>query len=181
LYNAQGVICAAADVAAAAPITHNICLTLPVSTVKGMPILRRFVSRFWIPLVILAVVAVGGVIVDKAHGYFGSGKRDSYADANLGSPKLSNPTRITYEVFGPPGTVADISYFDVNIDAKRVDGAQLPWSLIVTTDKLTLVGNLVARGDSESIGCRVTVDGVVTAERISNGVNAYTYCPVKSA
>jgi len=181
LYNARGVICVAADATAATPVTHIICLTLPVSTVKGMPILRRFVSRYWIALVILAVVAVGGVIVDRVHGYFGSGKRESYADASLGNPKPFNPTRITYEVFGPAGTVADISYFDVNVEAKRVEGAELPWSLVVTTDKLTLVGNLVARGNSDSIGCRITVDGVVTAERVSDGVDAYTYCPVKSA
>ena len=130
---------------------------------------------------ILAVVAVGGAIVDRVHGYFGSGKRESYADSNVGNAKPFNPTTVTYEVFGPPGTVADISYFDVNIDPKRVDGAPLPWSLNIVTDKLTLVGDLVARGDSDSIGCRITVNGVVTAERISNGVNAYTFCPLKSA
>ena len=72
---------------------------------------------------ILAVVAVGGAIVDRVHGYFGSGKRESYADSNVGNAKPFNPTTVTYEVFGPPGTVADISYFDVNIDPKRVDGA----------------------------------------------------------
>ena len=43
------------------------------------------------------------------------------------------------------------------------------------------MGNLVAQGNSNTIGCRITVDGVVKAERISNEVNAYTYCLVKSA
>lgn len=149
-------------------------------TVKGTTIFR-LLSRYWIPLMILAVVAVGGFIVDRVHGYFGSQKRETYADSNLQNPKPFNPKRITYEVFGPPGTVADISYFDVNADPRRVDGAPLPWSLHVTTDKAAMMGNLVAQGNSDSIGCRITVDDVVKAERISNEVNAFTFCIVKSA
>lgn len=130
---------------------------------------------------ILAVVVAGGFIVYRVHGYFGSEKRESYADSNLENPKPFNPKRIIYEIFGPPGTVADISYFDVNADPQRVDGASLPWSLRITTTKPAVVGNLVAQGNSNSIGCRITVDGEIKAERISNEVNAYTFCVVKSA
>jgi hypothetical protein len=43
------------------------------------------------------------------------------------------------------------------------------------------VGDIVAQGDSNSIGCRIVVDGVVKAERISNEVNAYTHRLVKGA
>jgi hypothetical protein len=131
-------------------------------------------------MVVLAVVVIGGFIVYRVHGYFGSEKRESYADSNLESPKPFNPKRITYEVFGPSGTVADISYFDVNSDPQRVDGAQLPWSLHISTTKPAVMGNLVAQGDGDSIGCRITVDGEVKAERSSSGVNAYTFV-VKSA
>jgi hypothetical protein len=138
-------------------------------------------SRTWIPLVILAVVVAGGFIVHRVHGYFGSEKHESYADSNLENSKPFNPKKLTYEVFGPPGTVADISYFDVNSDPRRVDGAQLPWSLHITTTLAAVMGNIVAQGNSDSIGCRITVDGVVKAERVSNEVNAYTYCLVKSA
>ena len=64
-------------------------------------------SRTWIPLVILAVLVVSGFVVYRVHGYFGSEKRESYADSNLENPKPFNPKRIVYEVFGPPGTRAD--------------------------------------------------------------------------
>jgi hypothetical protein len=138
-------------------------------------------SRVWIPVVILAVVVVGAFVVSRVHGYFGSEKRESYADSNLQNPKPFNPKQITYEVFGPAGTVADISYFDVNSDPQRVDGARLPWSLHITTTQAAVMGNLVAQGNSDSIGCRIVVDGVVKAEKISNEVNAYTFCLVKSA
>lgn len=138
-------------------------------------------SRTWIPLVVLVVVFTGAFIVYRVHGYFGSEKRESYADSNLQNPEPFNPKRITYEVFGPAGTVADISYFDVNADPQRVDGAQLPWFLHISTTKAAMVGNLVAQGDSNSIGCRILIDDVVKAERISNQVNAFTFCLVKSA
>jgi hypothetical protein len=132
-------------------------------------------------VVILAVVTVSAIAVDRVHGYFGSQKRESYADSNLETAKSFNPKRIIYEVFGPVGTVADISYFDVNSDPQRVDGATLPWSLDISTTKAAVMGNLVAQGDSDSIGCRITVDGEVKAERVANEVDAYTFCVVKSA
>ncbi|OBK25781.1 hypothetical protein A5634_25795 [Mycobacterium asiaticum] len=138
-------------------------------------------SRTWIPLVVLVVLATGAFVVIRVHGYFGSEKRESYADSNLKNPDPFNPKRIVYEVFGPPGTVANISYFDVNADPQHVDGAVLPWSLHISTTKAAMVGNLMAQGDSNSIGCRILIDDVVKAERISNQVNAFTFCLVKSA
>ena len=38
------------------------------------------------------------------------------------------------------------------------------------------MGNIVAQGDSDSIGCRIVVDCVVKAARISHEVNAFTFC-----
>ncbi|BBZ46029.1 MmpS family protein [Mycobacterium parmense] len=138
-------------------------------------------SRTWIPLVIAVALVVGGFVVYRVHGLFGSQKRESYADSNMESAKPFNPKRIVYEVWGPPGTTADISYFDVNADPQRIDGAQLPWRLQITTTKAAVMGNLSAQGDSNSLGCRITVDDVVKAERVSNEVHAFTFCLVKSA
>jgi hypothetical protein len=132
-------------------------------------------------VVILVVLIVGGFVVYRVHGFFGSEHREAYSDSKLDSAKPFNPKQITYEVFGPPGTVADISYFDINADPKRVDGAHLPWTLHLTTTLASMMGNLVAQGNSNTIGCRITVDGVVKAERVSTETNAYTYCLVKSA
>lgn len=138
-------------------------------------------SRVWIPLVILAVVAVGGFTVARVRGFFGSEQRPSYADAQREETKPYNPKQVIYEVFGPAGTVADISYFDVDAEPHRVDGAQLPWRLEIVTTLPSVMGNIVAQGDSDTLGCRITVDGVVKAERVSNEVNAYTFCLVKAA
>jgi nitrate reductase NapE component len=148
--------------------------------VKGIPIFR-VLQRLWIPLVIVMVVGLGGFTVWRIHGIFGSEKRPSYSDSATDNSKPFNPKRLTYEVFGPPGTVADISYFDVDADPKRVDGAQLPWSLNFATTSPAVMGNIVAQGNSNSIGCRIVVDGVVKAEKISHEVNAFTYCVLKGA
>jgi hypothetical protein len=39
----------------------------------------------------------------------------------------------------------------------------------------------MAQADSDQIGCRITVDGTVREEKSSDGVNAQTFCLVKSA
>jgi hypothetical protein len=135
----------------------------------------------WIPLIILVVIGVGGFSVARLHGIFGSEIRASDADTKIDDPKPLDPKHITYEVFGPPGTVAGISYFDVNADPQRVHGARLPWSLQITTTTPAFIGDIVAQGDSDSLGCRIIVDGKVKAERISHEVNAYTFCLLKAA
>jgi hypothetical protein len=127
------------------------------------------------------VISAGGLTVSRLHGIFGSERRPSYADTKINDTKPFNPKHLTYEVFGPPGTVASISYFDVNGDPQHVDGARLPWSLKFAFTQAAAVGSVVAQGDTDSIGCRIVVDGEVKAERISNEVNAFTFCLLKAA
>ncbi|WP_421842404.1 MmpS family protein [Mycobacterium sp.] len=138
-------------------------------------------ARVWIPVVIVVVLVVGGFTVYRIRGFFGSEKRELYSDSKLSDSKPFDPKQLTYEIFGPPGTIADISYFDVNSEPQQVDDAPLPWSLHITTTLPAVMGNIVAQGNSDSIGCRIIVDGKVKAERVSHHVNAYTFCLVKSA
>jgi Mycobacterium membrane protein len=127
------------------------------------------------------VIVAGGLSVSRLHGIFGSEKHLSYADTRIEDAAPFNPKHLKYEVFGPPGTVADINYFDVDANPQLVQGASLPWSLDIATTKATAVGSIVAQGDSDSIGCRILVDGVVKAEKITHEVNAFTYCLLKAA
>ena len=137
--------------------------------------------RLWIPLLVLVVIAAGGFAVSRLHGIFGSDKRPSYADTKVNDSKPFNPKHLTYEVFGSPGTVANISYFDVNAEPQHIEGASLPWSLDFAITETSAVGSVVAQGDSDNIGCRIIVDGEVKTERTSNQVNAFTSCLLKSA
>lgn len=83
-------------------------------------------------------------------------------------------------VFGPPGTVASMNYLDVNAQPQRVDDTVLPWSYDVTTTEPAVFADIVAQGDSDSIGCRIIIDGAVKDERSVKTVHAYTFCLDKS-
>jgi Mycobacterium membrane protein len=138
-------------------------------------------KRLWIPLLAIVVISAAGFTVSRLHTIFGSEQRPTYADTKINDTKPFNPKKMTYEVFGSPGTVADISYFDVNADPKFIKKAVLPWTLQFDIDKTTAVGSLMAQGDSSNIGCRITVDDEVKAEKSSNQVNAFTSCLLKAA
>ncbi|MGI9163814.1 MAG: MmpS family transport accessory protein [Mycobacterium sp.] len=131
-------------------------------------------------LLILAVVAVGAFAVDRLHGMFGKTELTREGSGLVNDPKPFNPKSVTYEVFGQPGATATINYLDLDAEPQIVRDVALPWSLTLTTTAPAAAANLVAQGDADSIGCRVTVDGVVKAERRSSGVSAQTFCIVKS-
>jgi hypothetical protein len=77
--------------------------------------------------------------------------------------------------------VADISYFDVDGEPRFIHGASLPWSQEFAITAAAGLGNVAAQGDSDSIGCRIVVDGVVKAEKITDEVHAFTFCLLKAA
>ncbi|BBX97938.1 hypothetical protein AWC15_21590 [Mycobacterium lacus] len=132
-------------------------------------------------LVAVVVVAAAGFGVYRLHGIFGSHNTTSTGGAIANDIVPFNPKRITLEVFGNPGAVATINYLDINVTPQQVRNATLPWSLTMVTTQPGAFTNLVAQGNSDSLGCRITVDGEVKDERIVNKVNAYTFCLVKSA
>ena len=119
--------------------------------------------------------------MSRLHGIFGSEKQLSYSDTRIDEGKPFNPKHVRYEVFGAPGTVADISYFDVNGEPQHLKGARLPWSLEFAVTSATGVGNVVAQGDSDRIGCRIVVDDVVKAEKTSEETSAFAFCLLKAA
>lgn len=135
----------------------------------------------WIPLVILIVVVTGGFTVSRLHGMFGSDIRPSYTDTAMAETKQYDPKHLKYEVFGPPGTVATISYFDAESEPRVVRGASLPWSLQFEIGSTTAVASIIVQGDSDSIGCRILVDDEVQAEKISNQTNAFASCLLEAA
>lgn len=141
----------------------------------------HILARAWILLVVLMVIGCEGVIVSEVRGISGSDKSSSYADGHVTYTKPFNPKHVIYQVFGPAGNVAAISYFNVNLPPQQVDAARLAWSLKITTTSLAVVADIVEHGDSDSFGCRIVVDSEVNAERISNEVNADTHCLVQGA
>ena len=138
------------------------------------------VKRAWIPLVVVVLVAIAGFAVYRLHGVFGVRGATSAVSARADDIKPFNPKRVTLEVFGSAGT-ADINYLDVNAAPQRVDGAGLPWTYSVSTTAPAVSVNVVAQGDGEVIGCRITVNGDIKDQRTVAGIHPQTFCLVKSA
>ncbi|HEV7418664.1 MAG TPA: MmpS family transport accessory protein [Mycobacterium sp.] len=145
---------------------------------KAIPV-GRVLKKIWIPLVLIVVLAISGLVVSRLHKMFAS--QDLNANAGAGIEIVQfNPKVMVYEVYGPPGTTAQIGYFDPDANVHSIT-ASLPWSITLSTTLPTVSASLVARSDTDQIGCRVTVNGTVREEQSATGVNAQTYCLVKSA
>ena len=73
--------------------------------------MTRLVARFWIPFVMVVVVVIAAFTVARLHGVFGS---DMYKPDNGNADAIIqfNPKHVLFEIFGAPGTVADINYLD---------------------------------------------------------------------
>jgi hypothetical protein len=131
-------------------------------------------------LVAVVVVAVAGFTVYRLHGIFASQDVTSTPKALDSDAAPFNPKHVVIEVFGPPGTVATITYLDVDAQPQHVDAAKLPWTYDTTTTKPAVAVNVSAQGDSDSIGCRIKIDNEVKDERTVNTLHAFTYCLDKS-
>jgi Mycobacterium membrane protein len=146
--------------------------------VKAIPV-TGVAARVWIPLVLVTVLAVSGLIVSRLHKIFGS--QDVNAGAGAGIEIVQfNPKIVVYDVFGPAGTTATIDYFDADANTHEVN-TTLPWSTTISTTLPAVSANIMAQGNGDQIGCRVTVDGVVRDQKSTDGLNAQTFCLVKSA
>ncbi|PJE12580.1 MmpS family transport accessory protein [Mycobacterium sp.] len=138
------------------------------------------VKKGWTVLVAAAVVAAAGSTIYRLHGLFGSRGGATSADGISGEIVPFNPKQVVLEVFGVAGAVATIDYLDVNAQPQQVIGAHLPWSFTITTTEPAVLGSLVAQGDGDTLGCRITVNGEVKDQRTVNTSQAYTYCLEKS-
>lgn len=131
-------------------------------------------------LVAVVVVAVAGFAVYRLHGIFASHDVTSTPSGSDNTIVAFNPKHVLIEVFGAPGTVATITYLDVNAQPQRADNVALPWAYDTTTTQPAVFVTVTAQGDGDSIGCRITIDDAVKDERTVNTLNALTYCLDKS-
>src|SRR5262249_42123660 len=92
-----------------------------------------------------------------------------------------NPKRISYEVFGDLQGWGRVGYWDVNSRPIDIGLTALPWAHTETTDLTVATADITAQVAGASIGCRITVDGVVRAEHIATGEHAGVWCQVLSA
>ncbi|OHU22474.1 hypothetical protein BKG76_18680 [Mycobacteroides franklinii] len=137
-------------------------------------------GRMWIVLVIVAVAGVGGLVIHRFHGKFGS---DVHAGGQARGENIVStvPKYVTYEVYGPADTAGLISYIDERAESRDTHFTALPWTLTLTTTVPSVFANIIAQGNGSALGCRITVNGELRDEQASDGFGASTSCLVKAA
>jgi MmpS family membrane protein len=155
-----------------------------VSTVeKGTDVVRVIskLGRGWIPVVLVITAALSGFAMYRMHGVFGSNQSATASGGAADRIVPFNPKRVIYEIYGPSETVGSVSYLDENANPVRADFTTLPWTVQVSTTMPSMFANVVAQGDSDTLGCRITVNGQLREERSSIGHDAEAFCLVKAA
>ena len=142
--------------------------------------LSKVVRNAWLPVLIAAVMVVGGFTVARVKSFFGAENAAGVTSARVDDSKPFKPKVVKYEIFGSAPR-ANVNYLDLSADPQRIDGAPLPWTLVLSTTAPSVFPNISAQSDGDYLGCRITIDNEVKAEKISNGVHALTFCLVKSA
>ncbi|GAB7144652.1 MmpS family transport accessory protein [Mycobacterium riyadhense] len=143
--------------------------------------MSTFLKRAWLPLIVVVAVGVGAIAVDRLRGVFGSDETLSSTGGSADTIAAFNPKRVTYEVFGPSGAAGSVSYLNKNAEPEQADFTSLPWTYTFTTTIPAVLANVVAQGNSDTIGCRIIVNGDIRDEQSSNGHHAQTFCLVKAA
>jgi hypothetical protein len=142
--------------------------------------MSKVMRNAWLPLLIVAVVVVGGFTVARVKSFFGAENATTVASARIDDSKPFKPKVVKYEIFGSASD-ANVNYLDLSAQPQRVDGAPLPWTLVLSTTAPSVFPNLSAQSTGDRLGCRITVDDEVKDENITDGVHALTFCLVKSA
>jgi Mycobacterium membrane protein len=142
--------------------------------------LGRRLSRRWLPVVTVVVIALAGFTVYRLHGVFASQDVTSTPRGPGDDVAPFNPKHVIIEVFGPSDTQATITYLDVNAQPQRADAVTLPWAYDTTTTQPAVFVSVSAQGNRDWIGCRIKIDNEVKDERTVNTLHAFTHCLDKS-
>lgn len=139
----------------------------------------RVLKQFWIPLLLVVVVAIGAYAIVRIREPKGPGLNTAEGS---GITENFNPKHITYEITGAGGA-ANLNYLDENGQPHLIENTPLPWSFTIVTTLPSMSANIMAQGDRNTHGlrCRVTVDGEVRDDRASTDTfRPFIYCLVKS-
>ncbi|MGE2689307.1 MmpS family transport accessory protein [Mycolicibacterium pulveris] len=127
---------------------------------------------------IVLAVAVGVLVVSQLRTVFGS---EPVLVTPIGADTAEKfiPKVVTYEVLGTGSAV--VNYLDLDGKPVRAGTVSLPWTLTLETTAPSVAPNIIAQTDGSSITCRITVDDEIKDENTATGMNAQTFCLVKSA
>ncbi|MDT5045047.1 MAG: hypothetical protein QOG75_900 [Mycobacterium sp.] len=139
------------------------------------------IKRFWVVLVVSLAVVVAILVVTRLRGFFGSDLPASAGGGGADSIVAFNAKTVTYEIVGPQNASGAASYLDVDGTTHEEHFTTLPWSVTITTTDPSMFADVVAQADGTTLGCRILVDGTLTAEQHASGRDAQVFCLDKAA
>ena len=95
-------------------------------------------------------------------------------------PELDRACAELVRVVNTSGRIV-IGLVDPDAMAEQAKFSSLPWTYTISTTNPAVIANVVAQGNSDRIGCRITVNGEIRDEQSSSGHHAQTFCLVKAA
>jgi len=145
--------------------------TCAMLRVTWLSFLRR---EFWVYLLLAAVwiAAVGYVLTAKEVALPVEEKPAEPARAAL---TLPTPKKVVYEVGTTAGHPVTVSYLDGAGQSRLYSGAA-PWRTGLTTDDIAFAAGVTALSTSDTITCRIKVDGQLTDEKTDSGLNPSVSC-----
>jgi hypothetical protein len=138
-------------------------------------------SKLWLPLVVLVVIAVVTYGVNTVRHLNEAITNPPSVSAIPPTVVQINPKNVTYEVYGSLGVSGKVTYADLNSQPIEVALASLPWSHSETTMASSASLSLVAQVEGDSVGCRILVDGQVRDEQSVSHEGAAVACTVTAA
>jgi hypothetical protein len=141
----------------------------------------RLLKRFWVLTMVVVALFVAAAVVSRLRSFFDSDKPYIAASLPADAIKSINTKRVTYEIVGPAVASGRVSYLDVNGKTVEAGFTSLPWSVTVSTTDPGVLANVVAQGDTASLGCRILVNDKLVAEDQAEGRDAQAFCLDKAA
>ncbi len=138
-------------------------------------------KRFWVAAVIAIALVAAVSVVSRLRTFFDSDKPYIAASMPADAIKAINTKRVTYEIVGPAHATGRVSYLDVNGKTMEAGFTELPWSVTVSTTDPGVLANVVAQGDTDTLGCRILVNDKLVAEDFAEGRDAQAFCLDKAA
>jgi hypothetical protein len=138
-------------------------------------------KRFWVVVVVVVALVAAVAVVGRLRTFFDSDQPLAPGAGHADAIVAFNTKRVTYEIVGPEATMGRVSYLDVSGKTQEASFTNLPWSVTVTTTDPGILANVVAQGDSGSLGCRILVNDTVVDEHHVEGRDAQAFCLDKAA
>lgn len=135
----------------------------------------KFVSRgLWVyPLLVVVWLSAGVYVLTTPQ--MALPVHDRPLEPARAALTLSSPKAVVYEVNSASGRPITVSYLDAAGQSRLYSGAS-PWRTSLSTDDIAFAAGVTALSTSDTVTCRIRVDGRVADEKADTGISPSVSC-----